>query len=179
MKKQILITLTLTLIAAFGKAQQLKPNSINRAKSTSFITEIRPHLEGDKTGDVMSIYNSKNIYHNKVPKNRNPDISVERGDKSGILNAFIQVFGDKRLQQLLPERYIQMTFYVNTSGRILEIEFFLDKNTLVTAGELEALEKALKANVWFKLRPSEIKGQDFIDIASGVSYRRILDRTQK
>lgn len=54
-----------------------------------------------------------------------------------------------------------MTFYVNPTGRILEVSFLLSKKTLLSAQELEGLENAIKTNVSIKFRPEDIKGQDF------------------
>ena len=64
-------------------------------------------------------------------------------------------------------------------GKVLEIDFYLDKNTSITATELEALEKAIKANILFKLRPEETKGGDFFAIQQAAKFSRILDRTLK
>ena len=61
----------------------------------------------------------------------------------------------------------------------MEISFVLNKNTLVTGQEVEDLEKAIKADVSFKFRSKEIKGQDFIDIGFIVTYSKVLDRTFK
>jgi hypothetical protein len=46
-----------------------------------------------------------------------------------MLEAFTGVFTDERLKQLLPEKFLPMTLYLNTSGKILEVEFILNRNT--------------------------------------------------
>jgi hypothetical protein len=175
MKKTNLLILLFFAFTGLTYCQSLKPDAVVRASHSAYNTK------SIGSGNTVSIYayNSKNIYYNKTSKNRHPNILIKRGDSGGMLTAFTKVFSDERLRELLPERVLLMTFYVNPSGKILEITFLLDKNTLVTAQELEALEKALKANVWFKLRPEDLKGEDFIDIPSGVSFKRILDRTWK
>lgn len=105
MKKQILAILIPVLSAYFAFARQLKPNVITKAQSESFVSELQPHLQDDKTGVIMVVYNSKSHYHNKIPRNRNPDITIERGDNGGMLKAFTAVFSDVRLKQLLHEKF--------------------------------------------------------------------------
>ena len=173
MKKLFLIAAILIVAVNISNAQKLKPNAVIKAQSVYFKTQQIDRSER------ISVYNTKNIYHNKTPQNRNPNVTIQRGDKSGMLNAFTQVFSDARLKELLPENILPMTFYLAPSGKVLEVEFLLNTNTSITATELEKLEKAIKVNVWFKLRPEEIKGEDFIDIGQGVRFSRILDRTLK
>lgn len=172
MKRHSLMLFTLLFSVFITNAQNLKPNLTIKVKRATFITTELDH-------NSMSVLNSNNIYHKKIPKDRNPDMVFEMKDKSGLLNAFTQVFTDGRLKQLLPERRMMMTFYINPSGEIMEISFVLNKNTLVTGQEVEDLEKAIKADVSFKFRSKEIKGQDFIDIGFIVTYSKVLDRTFK
>jgi hypothetical protein len=169
-KKPSLIIAALTIMFKFSHAQEIKPNTIVRVDSTSFITS-------QNQPEIMVVFNSKNTYINKVPRHRNPDMTFDLQDKNSLLKAFRKVFNESRLEQLLPERFMQMTLYANTSGRVLAVTFFLNKNTVVTAQELEDLENTIKANVWFKLRPDEIKDQDFFDIVEAVRYSRVLDKT--
>jgi hypothetical protein len=129
MKKQILVILISILSISLTFEQQLKPNVITKAESESFVSELQPHVQDDKTSDIMVVYNSKSHYHNKIPRNRNPDITFTRGDKGRMLEAFTGVFTDERLKQLLPEKFLPMTLYLNTSGKILEVEFILNRNT--------------------------------------------------
>lgn len=151
------------------RAQEIKPNSTVRTKYSSFIIK--------QNNTSMVVFNSKNTYINKVPRHRNPDMTFDLRDKNSLLKAFRKVFSDSRLKQLLPERFMQMTLYANTSGQVLAVTFFLNKNTVITAQELENLENTIKADVWFKLRQDEIKDQDFFDIAEAVTYSRVLDKT--
>jgi len=172
MKKQSLILFTLLLSAIITYAQELKPNAIIKTNTATYITT------GLHDG-AMSVVNSKSNYHNKIPRNRNPDMTFELKDKSALLNAFTHVFSDERLKQLIPEKRMIMTFYVNPSGQVIEVSFIFNKNTAVTALELEDLEKAIKANVFIKIRPEEYKGQDFFDVGFIVVYSKVLDRTLK
>ncbi|MFI5159144.1 MAG: hypothetical protein ACHQF4_09785 [Sphingobacteriales bacterium] len=70
-----------------------------------------------------------------------------------------------------------MTLYVNTSGTVQAVTFYLNKNTLIKTQELESLEKAIKTDVLIKLRSEDIRGQDFFDIAEAVKFSRVLDKS--
>jgi hypothetical protein len=164
----ILFILLFNSISIYG--QMLKPNLKIRANKVFFITTELDH-------NRMSVVNDRNIYHNKILKNRNPDMTFKIKEKSGLLNAFTQVFSDERLRQLQPERRMLMTFYINPAGQIVEISFVLNKNTLITARELEELEGAIKANVSIKFRPEDVKGKEVIDIGYIITFSQVLDRT--
>lgn len=173
MKKIASLLAAFICIATICCAQRLKPNTIIKAQSASFAIKL------DQFNNLI-VSNSSNILTHKIPRVAPTNItSVERADKSGLLNAFQQVFSESRLQQLSPENIITMTLYVAPSGKVLEVLFILKKNTLVTALELEALEKAIKADVAFILRPDETKGGDFFAIGQVVKLSRVLDKTLK
>jgi hypothetical protein len=175
MKIHLLLPMIFLAFSNLTYGQRLKPDAVVRASHSSYNTKT---IGIGRAANIF-VYNNKNIYYNKIPKNRNPDIVIQRADKEGMLRAFTQVFNDGRLKELMPERYIHMTFYVDPSGRIMDMSFLLDKNTLITANELEALESSIKSNVFFKWRPEDIKGHDFFDITYAVSYSKALDRTLK
>ena len=168
--KKIFFTIVITVISsAIIYAQALTPNAVINTPSATFVTKQVG------ASNNMTVDNSKNVYHNKIPKNRNSDITIDRKDKADMLISFRQVFSKARLEQLLSERYIMMTLYVSPTGQVLEVRFLLHNNTLLTALELESLENALKKNVVFIFRPEQIKGEDFIDISWLVPYKRVLD----
>jgi hypothetical protein len=175
MKKQSSTLLALILSTAFTYAQGLKPNTTVKANKATFrINEVKMH---GAPSDYLSVVNSTNIYYGKLPKNRNPDMSFPFTNKSGLLNAITQTFSEERLKQLLPERRILITFYVDPHGKVAGVSFLVNKNTLLTATELENLENAIKADVSFKIRPEDAKGHDFFDVGYPVIYERVLNGT--
>ncbi|MGZ3753709.1 MAG: hypothetical protein ACXVAY_02050 [Mucilaginibacter sp.] len=152
-------------------AQQFKPSSIVRAKHSSYKIDT---IKFDKKN--IHIENSTNKYSNK-PSRQGADFTFEKVNKSGTYNAFKEVFSDSRLKQLANER-ILIIFNVSLEGKIQEIEFTVNKNTLITIPELEALEGALKANVSFKFKTEELrKGSDFVSIGQAIPFSRVLDKT--
>ncbi|MFI5159143.1 MAG: hypothetical protein ACHQF4_09780 [Sphingobacteriales bacterium] len=175
MKKYLLTPLLILLSLTIAYAQHLKPNSIVRANRVTFnIKEVTTH---GIPSDYMSIVNNNSIYHGRIPKNRNPDMSFPFTDKSKLLSAFIQTFSFERIKQLLPERRMIITFYVSPQGKVLDVSFLVNKNTLLTAAELENLETAIKANVSFKIKLEDGKEHDFFDVGYPVIYERILKGT--
>lgn len=155
--------------------QGIKADTVIKANYSTYNTKTI----GSGNSANIFVVNSNNIYYNKKPRNRNIDMVVLLNNKSGFINALKQVFGDERLRQLIPERFLRFTLYVNPNGQIMEMAFLLDKNTSITATELEALEKAIKAQVSFKFRREDINGQNFVDISEAVSYKMVLDGTLK
>jgi len=140
-----------------------------KAKSDTFITK---KLTGNS---IMCVLNTKNTYYKKAHNYTNVS-TVEETDRSKLLNSFTQVFNTDRLKQLVSESCMQMHIYVNPSGKILEIMFYLKKNTSITATELEALEKTVKSNISFNLKPEETKAGEFYIISQLVKYNQVLTR---
>ena len=127
----------------------------------------------------MSIVHKSSIYHNKTPKISGADLGLtgEKVNKHSLLNTFKRTFSDERIRQLLPEGRIVLTFYVSPSGNVLEVEFILNKTTLITATELEQLENNIKANVVFNFNQELTKGGDFFVLVQAVRFSKVLDGT--
>lgn len=175
MKKHSLTLAMAILSIAFTYGQKLKPNSIVRAKQITFEThEVTMH---GTPSDMISVVNRRNIYHGKIPKNRNSDMEFPFTDKSKLLDAVKQTFSQERLRQLLPEHLIAVTFYVSPQGKILDVSFLVNKNTSLSAAELENLEIAIKTNVSFKIKLIDKKDHDFFDVVYPIKYDRVLKGT--
>jgi hypothetical protein len=172
MKKISLIVTVLILIGTITYAQKLTPNSIIRANQSTFITADLGH-------ENMSVVHKSSVYHNKLPKVSGAErgLTGEKTNRHSLLIAFKKTFSVERIRQLVPEGRITLTFYVNPSGEILEIEFMLNKTTLVTATELEQLENNIKANVTFNFNHKLTKDGDFFVIVQAVRFSKILDNT--
>jgi hypothetical protein len=158
------------LSAVITSAQSLRPKSIIKANRATYITSETKY-------DRMEVVNRSNIYHTKTPKVSGEFIAFDFTNKSSLLKAFNQVFSDERIKELLPEKGMFVTFYINPQGKILEVSFMVSKATLVTSTELEKLENAIKANVLFKIRQDSVKDADFFRVSLNVKYERVLNRT--
>jgi hypothetical protein len=178
MKKQSFIILSLILSITFTYAQGLKPNTTTKANKITFrIDQVTIH--GTPT-EGITVKNINNIYQSQKPKVFiDPGVLYGKIAKGTILKAFMQAFSDARLNQLLSEHGLSLSLYISPSGKILEVEFLLQKNTKVTAIELEQLEDAIKTNVYFKLKPEETKGGDFFSVSLFVKYQNVLNRIER
>jgi hypothetical protein len=172
MKKKFIILMILITYSTISFAQRLKPNEVIKAKTISF------RSNQDRYGNLI-VFDSKNDYFSKKSKTASANISTVKRKEKAMLTSFLQVFSNERLSQLVPERYLSMVCFVDTSGKVLAITFYLKKNTLVTAQELEELQQSIKTNVSFRLNPEETKGGDFFPIAQIVVYDQVLKRTLK
>ena len=171
MKKALSILLAFFSIMNLAYSQTLKPNSTAHATRLSFSIKA-------VGSNNLSVVNINNAYYDKKPKL--PQSALSHFEKSGnnsLLNSFNQVFNNTRVRQLLPENGILINYYVSPAGQVLGVSFLLNKTTLLTAGELEKLEDAIKDNVTFKLHPEETKGGDFFIITQVAKYSRVLDKT--
>jgi hypothetical protein len=169
--KTIFFTLIIVfLCTSISRGQELRPYTMYKAKSDTFITK---KLTGNS---IMCVANTKNTYYKKTHDYTNVS-TVEETDRSKLLKSFTQVFNTDRLKQLASESFMQMHIYVNPSGKILEIMFYLKKNTSITATELEALEKTVKNNISFNLKPEETKAGEFFMISQLVKYDKFLNGT--
>lgn len=171
--KKIIITLVLGLITKFSFGQNLKPNSTVRINHSIFNVKALDH-------GSMVVANEKNSLVNKKPKLPQSALNhFEKTDQTALLNVFTNVFSTKRLKELLPENGVLVNYYVSPQGKVLEVSFLLNTNTLLTAEEIKQIEDGIKNNVKFSLRPEETNGGDFFIITQVVKYKKILDRTLK
>jgi hypothetical protein len=168
-KKLLLVCIVANLGTAIAYGQELRPYTMYKAKTDTFITKKLPG------NSIMCVLNSKNTYYTK-PHNYSNVSTVQETDRFKLLSSFTNIFDGNRLKQLASESFMQMQIYVNSSGKILEIMFYLKKDTSITATELEALEKMVKNNISFNLKPEETKAGEFFVISQLIKYSQILDK---
>lgn len=85
--------------------------------------------------------------------------------KIGILeirNVFRESISDARRQLFLPKHHMNMSIYVNSSGKILEVAFWFAEGSPITPQELNQIEIKLK-----NLLPLEVA---IMDECMGMSY---------
>ncbi|HLR38632.1 MAG TPA: hypothetical protein VK084_11345 [Chitinophagaceae bacterium] len=71
-------------------------------------------------------------------------------------SAFIKVLGRDRIRELVPEGAVFLRLYFNTDGKILSVEFVLNKKSELTLKEINRLTIFIKNNVSFKI-PSYVE----------------------
>ncbi len=128
--------------------------------------------------DEQSVYNLNNKLHGKKQKTDiDPRLIFVNIVKGTILTSFTQTFTDARLKELTKERGIVLILDITPDGKVAEVEFrLLNKNTLLSAIEIENLEINLKKNVSFKLDSALTKDGVFFGQSIFVTYQGILER---
>jgi hypothetical protein len=173
MKKTITLTVMLLTSITVTYAQHLKTNAVIKANHYTYRTD-------SIDAKNMFAHNDKNIYRypDKKPNN-NPFVSdnLKKSPKSTI-NVFKKVFSDEKLHQLLKEGVIGIEFIVADDGKILETSFYLNRNTIITATELEQIEDAYKNDVTFKWIVPHTNAGGFHVITQIIHFNKILDGTQ-
>lgn len=107
-----------------------------------------------------------------------PDITFYKmTDESGVLKAFLSTFSKPRLSELLPEKHLVISFYINTStGAIENLSYLLNHGTLISPNELNILSSALKHNVYFKFNPNEVANRKIVNVIQNVKINKIVNK---
>ncbi len=175
MKKNNLLTIILLVFCVKVQAQKLLSNTKVKANQITYKVVGLPKLESE-TIEFNTVYNNNNQYCGKTPK-----LKLDNGDligkivKNTILNAFNEAFSKARLKELVQERVLDITLYLSPTGKVMEVSFLLQKNSSLSALELENLENALKKNVYYNLDANLVKNGDFFVVSMWVRYQNILD----
>ena len=157
------------IITKLSYGQTLKADAVVKANNLTYSTT-------SNSNNNLVINNVNNKLQNRKPKLSPTAINYfEKKDKTALLKVFNKVFTTTRIKELLPENGIFINFYVNPQGKVLEVNFSLHKNTLITPIELEQLETEIKRDVTFDLQPKETKGGDFFVFSEFIRYSRVLD----
>lgn len=175
MKKEFLIYLICITVFKTADAQVLKSNTLVSANKITYNVVGNEKIEG-ATLEFNTVFNKNNQYRGKTPKVViDPALLVEKTAKGSFLAAFTQSFSNARLKELTKERVIVLTLCFTPDGKVVEIEYLLQKNSSLTAIELETLENALKKNVIYKLDSSLTKRGDFFRQSVVIRYQAILN----
>ncbi len=167
MKIKTLLLLTGILISSIVKAHTLIKEGTIKAHSITFT--------GKRTGSFIEVHNPKSTSNNIQAKDLKKLSDTKYKDANALTSSYLKVFTHLRIQQLLPEKNMILTFYINRSGKIKSIEYLLKNNTLITAEELESLENLLKANVTFAIPKDEDKSDDIWPVTQVVFFQKLFD----
>ena len=165
--KKIFSFLVLVSMSYATYAQQLKLSPVVKSKRFSY------KIDTTTLNRRLTAENEKNVlkYRRSGVKG---DIAFEKKDNFSTSNAFLKVFDAERLKQLLPENNMLINYYVLPSGQIKEVSFILNKNTVITPAELEALEIEIKDKVSFKLNPADVQNTEFIPFVQIIRFSSLL-----
>ncbi len=157
--------LILALISYSSYAQQLKLTSVVKATHFSY------KIDTNSSERRLTAENEKNVLKYRISGVKG-DVRFEKKDNYSTSNVFLKVFNTERLKELLPENNLLIHYYVLPSGQIKEVSFILNKNTIITPIELEALENEIKEKVAFKLNPEDV--QNFIPFTQIIRFGSLL-----
>ena len=155
---------------------QVKEGEIKTKKST-YVYEIvkHPTYKSSRPEMVTITAVRKNsiplIYSNSSTKLTRVEVLGYMSDKP-LTRSIAEVFSKDRLKTLGSEK-ILVNMYVDSTGKVISVKYFLDGNSKVITTELESLEDALKRNVQFKL--SEAPSGPINPIASVISFDRFYN----
>lgn len=175
MKTSYIIFFALMICSHICSGQKLQLNAVAHSDHATFKTA------GDaaKPNGVLYAYNAGNKLYGKHSKLGQTAISYwELNDQKSLNDIMIDVFGIQRLKALLPEKLLGIDYYVDVNGKVLELAFMTQKNTSITANELERLEQELKKYTAYKLLPKETKGGDFFVITRIARYQQIINQAK-
>lgn len=136
-------------------------------------------FSGKKIGtSSMGITNQNNIsIINTPPKMLKKLSEVKYSDPNAVSFVFLQVFSKQKLEQLLPEKNIVLTFYPDHTGKVRAVQFLVKNNTLITPTELELLENNLKTNVSFIIPKGENDSDNIWPLTQVVFFDKLYQKS--
>lgn len=87
------------------------------------------------------------------------------------------LFSLNRLEEFIAkkEKNLRMYIYVGEVGIPLEIYYSIDKNTTITAKELENMENYIKKNIRIPLVEKRYTGINHIQLTVNLNFKQLLD----
>lgn len=67
--------------------------------------------------------------------------------RNPIKDAVINTLGAKRIEELIPDKYIMVKVIVNSEGKVIAVQFATTINTQLTPAEVDLLDKAIRRDV--------------------------------
>lgn len=93
-----------------------------------------------------------------------PDLSIVKLDEKQLTEILLSAFSFNRLKHLQNEKDLSIFFYLNDSGKILEVSFVAGQGTKLTAQELEYIETNIKSRMNATFSKDDLKGSNYISI---------------
>jgi hypothetical protein len=150
----LIICLATTLLSC--RAQRLIGDKEFNIEGTTYRT--KGPYESRLAYDYLIIKNSENklegteAFPGKPKHYYNIDANALIIDKNNFNQLVANEFSPKKLKELLPEKSFTVHLYVSEYGKVLEMFFSVKANTKITAKELAAIDKSLKANFTVSFR---------------------------
>lgn len=176
MKIIVIINIVFAIVLTSTCFAQVKVGEIKTKKST-YIYEAVKHDKYKRArpgGGLISVEKK-----NSIPQiYSNPDTKLAYADVLGytidkpLTKSIAEVFSKERLKTLGSEKLV-IDMYVDSSGKVIFVRYFLFPSSKVITTELESLEDALKKNIHFKL--SKSSNGPIAPVTSVVSFDRFYN----
>lgn len=106
-----------------------------------------------------------------------PISNFEYTSDKPISKSLHEIFSSARLKELSAEFFF-LNMYLNRSGKITALEYFIKDNTKITPFELEKLETAIKKNASFNLsKEDRDKAGILAPVQQSISLKKVLNGT--
>lgn len=127
-------------------------------------------------GGSIQITNENNILwktKQNLPQSAN-DLSLGsiNNSKEERLKILRKLFSNERVSQLKTE-IVYTRFFIDDSGKVLELSFLLKGNSNITPNELFQIEKSFKKNLLFTFKNKELNGANFISFFLPVKFNEL------
>lgn len=107
---------------------------------------------------------------------RAPDPNTLVIDKHELISLVSGSFTQSRLDELAKnEEGFRIWMYFNLSGELKEVKYSLSEQTLLTAVELEKMEKCIIKNIRGKFITDEWKNGNYVMLDYFITYRALLE----
>lgn len=116
--------------------------------------------------DKMNLPSEVDFYPDQLVKN-NQD----------ILKIFRTVFSENKLQQLAQGTNLQLIYYTNSEGNIIELEFLFPSKMPIAIQDFFELEKLLVGKKIFTL-PPKFKNVNFLRFSIPVNFSKIYNNKE-
>jgi hypothetical protein len=154
------------------------------------VTFNQPIVKGAKqTYQVKTAFNKKKIVQNVNSRFNNvenhlPPNTVIPEPEDQVINKlqmdriFHEIFNDERLQQLVSDtKYMQIIFKTDIQGNILDVNFYIEETSSLTAHEIETMERRFKNELTVKINSKRFVGYTYIPVTRFVVFDRLLKNT--
>lgn len=170
-----------TTITSLSYAQQKIPKELDPVKG---IEETYRCFEGDY--GTISYFNSKYIEDSirKVFPPIGPGsvvdgtFSIKTESNEIIMKTVWSVISAEKIQMMAErDEFIQMIWQINQLGQSLTTSFCINSNSLITAEEIELLERELTKNLTFIPVDVEVIGNASTFVVMRFTLKEVLDKT--
>lgn len=115
--------------------------------SSPYLSGVKPGGKGYPTPQCQSDYEMGRLY----------TMDINKGDFVRFYNIIRKVFSDTRGKEIEKNENFSLVFITRGTGKIEEIKYSLDENTIITGEEIAKLDALLKSEMYLTLNMNSCK----------------------